>query len=275
VRFVFDDIGAVPTRYLEAGEGSPVILLHGVGLSADSWMWTVPALERRHRVVAPDLLDNGFTGAGAYTGGPPQPYTVDHIIALADHLGLRRFSLVGSSLGAAFALLTYFKVPERVSAMVLVGPSFVLAQPQEGFDMFEGPYRNGLSALQNPTYEGCRARMARGFADDRKVPEALIAMQMLLYAMPGARESFERRLAGLRSPAARAFDLYDRLASVKVPVLLISGDKDHRGSFAEIAEDAKRIPGVQLRLYKQCGHWPHVEYPDDFNRDVLEFLNPY
>ncbi len=274
MRFKFEEVGGVSTRYLAAGEGAPVMLLHGVGLSADSWMWTVPALAQRHRVVAPDLLDNGFTAAGAYKGGPPQRYTVDHIVALADHLGLSRFSLVGSSLGAAFALLTYFKMPHRVSSMVLVGPSFVLARPQEGFDMFEGPYRNGLSALQNPTYEGCRSRMARGFHDESKVPEPLIAMQMLLYAMPGARESFERRLAGLRSPAARAFDLYDRLGSVKVPVLLISGDQDHRGSFAEISEDAKRIPDIQLRLYKQCGHWPHVEYPDAFNRDVLEFLNP-
>lgn len=273
MRFLFEDIGGVSTRYLIAGEGPPVILLHGVGLSADSWLWTVPALARRHKVVAPDLLDNGFTGAGAYKGGPPQPYTVDHIVALADHLGLRRFSLVGSSLGAAFALLAYFKVPDRIDSIVLVGPSFVLAKPRDDFDMFEGPYRNGLGALKDPSYEGCRSRMAHGFFDKNKVPEALITMQMLLYALPGARESFERRLAGLRSPAAREFGLYDRLESIKVPVLLISGDKDVRGTFTEIAEDAERIPGIQLRLYKQCGHWPHMEYPDSFNRDVLEFLN--
>jgi pimeloyl-ACP methyl ester carboxylesterase len=273
VRFFFEKVGGVPTRYVAAGEGRAVMLLHGVGLSADSWLWTVPALARRHKVIALDLLDNGFTGAGAYTAGPPQPYTVDHIIALADHLHLERFSLVGSSLGAAFALLTYFKVPERIDAIVLVGPSFVLARPKEGFDMFEAPYRNGLSALQDPTYEGCRSRMARGFFDERKVPEALITMQMLLYALPGARESFERRLAGLRSPAAREFALYDRLGSVTVPVLLISGDEDARGRFKDIEEDAKRIPGIQLRLYEQCGHWPHMEYPESFNRDVLEFLN--
>ena len=274
MRFVFEDIGGVPTRYLVGGEGPPVMLLHGVGLSADSWLWTLPGLAQRHRVVAPDLLDNGFTGAGAYSGGPPQPYTVDHIIALADHLGLRRFSLVGSSLGAAFALLTYLKVPDRIASVVLVGPSFVLAKRREGFDMFEAPYRNGLSALRNPTYEGCRSRMANGFFDPRKVPEPLITTQMLLYALPGALESFERRLGGLRSPAARAFDLYDRLPSVRVPAFLLSGDKDHRGGFSEIAEDAKRIPGIQLRLYEQCGHWPHLEKPDSFNRDVLEFLNP-
>lgn len=273
MRFLFEDIGGISTRYLIAGEGSPVMLLHGVGLSADSWMWTAPALARRHKVVAPDLLDNGFTGAGAYTGGPPQPYTVDHIIALADHLGLSRFSLVGSSLGAAFALLTYFKVPNRIDAIVLVGPSLVLARPQEGFDMFEAPYRNGLRALQDPTYASCRSRMARGFFDESKIPEGLITMQMLLYALPGARESFERRLTGLRSPAAREFGLNDRLGSVRIPVLLLSGDEDARGRFTEIVEDAKRIPGIQLRLYENCGHWPHMEYPDAFNADVLEFLN--
>jgi len=274
MRFQFADVGGVPTRYLEGGEGSPVILLHGVGLSADSWMWTVPGLAQSHRVIAPDLLDNGFTGAGAYQSGPPQQPTVEHIIALADQLGLRRFSLVGSSLGAAFALLTYFKAPERIASIVLVGPSFVLAKHREGFDMFDGPYRNGLGALQNPSYEGCRSRMEKGFFDESKVPETLIAMQMLLYALPGALESFERRLAGLRSPAARAFDLYDRLPSVRVPVLLLSGDKDHRGGFEVIAGDAKRIPGIRLRLYEQCGHWPHLEKPEAFNRDVLEFLNP-
>lgn len=273
MRFLFDDIDGVSTRYLIAGDGPPVMLLHGVGLSADSWLWTVPGLAPRHKVVAPDLLDNGFTAAGRYQGGPPQPYTVDHIVALADHLGLRRFSLVGSSLGAALALLTYFKVPDRIDRIVLVGPSFVLARPREDFDMFEGPYRNGLGALKDPSYEGCRSRMSHGFFDKAKIPEALITMQMLLYALPGARESFERRLAGLRSPAAREFGLYDRLGSVKVPVLLLSGDKDVRGTFAEIAEDAKRIPGIRLRLYERCGHWPHMEYPDAFNRDLLEFLN--
>lgn len=273
MRFHFETVGGISTRYLAAGDGPPVLLLHGVGLSADSWMWTVPGLATRHKVVAPDLLDNGLTAAGAYRGGPPQPPTVDHIVALADHLGLRRFSLVGSSLGAAFALLTYFKVPERVDKIVLVGPSFVLAAPRAGFDMFEGPYRNGLGALKDPTYEGCRSRMARGFFDKRKVPEGLIAMQMLLYALPGARESFERRLAGLRSPAAREFDLYDRLGAIKAPVLLISGDEDIRGTFAEIAKDAERIPGVRQRLYEHCGHWPHMEYPDRFNADVLAFLD--
>ena len=213
------------------------------------------------------------SGAGAYKGGPPQAATVDHIVALADRLGLERFSVLGSSLGAAFALHTYFKVPQRIDRIVLVGPSFVLAKPRDDFDMFDGPYRNGLSALKDPSYASCRARMSHGFYDKTKVPEALIALQMLQYALPGARESFERRLAGLRSPAARAFGLYDRLGSVKAPTLLLSGDQDVRGTFDEIAEDAKRIPGIKLRLYEKCGHWPHMEYPEAFNRDVLDFLN--
>ena len=272
MRFVFEPVAGVDTRYLVGGQGSAVLLLHGVGLSANSWLQTVPGLTKHHKVVAPDLLDNGFTGAGSYAGGPPHAPTVAHILALADQLGLQRFSLVGSSLGAAFALLTYFAAPGRIDRVVLVGPSFVLAKRRDDFDMFDGPYRNGLSALENPTLEGCRSRMAHGFFDAAKVPDDLVALQMLLYALPGARASFERRLAGLRSPAARQFDLYHRLDKVGVPVLLISGDKDVRGSFAEIEEGARRIPAVDLRQYDRCGHWPHLEYPARFNEDVDRFL---
>jgi pimeloyl-ACP methyl ester carboxylesterase len=273
VRFVFADIAGVPTRYLIAGQGPAVMLLHGVGLSADSWLWTAPALAHQHTVVAPDLLDNGFTAAGSYQGGPPQPYTVDHLIGLADHLGFRQFSLVGSSLGAAMALLTYLKIPDRIAKIVLVGPSLVLAPPREGFDMFEGPYRNGLGALQTPTYESCRSRMGRGFFDEKRVPEALIAIQMILHALPGALQSFERRMAGLRSPAATKYALHDKLESIKAPVLVLGGEEDIRGSFSDVAKDAVRLPNAQFRLYERCGHWPHLEYPDIFNRDVLDFLN--
>ena len=96
-----------------------------------SWFWTVPALARQFRVAAPDLLDNGFTGAGPYSGGPPQPLIVDHLLRLADHLKFDRFSIVGSSLGAAIALLTYFKAPDRIDRLDPggAGPS---AEPSHG-----------------------------------------------------------------------------------------------------------------------------------------------
>jgi 2-hydroxy-6-oxonona-2,4-dienedioate hydrolase len=273
MQFQFAKIMEARTRYLSGGEGPAVMLVHGLGMSADSWFWTVAALARQFRVAAPDLLDNGFTEAGPYSGGPPQPLIVDHLLRLADHLKFDRFSIVGSSLGAAIALLTYFKVPDRIDRLVLVGPAHLLNPPMEGSDAFEASYRNGRSALLNPTYESCRARMGRAFFNATRVPDLLIAMQMMMYVQPGALETFERRMAGLRCPASREFAVHDRLGSVAVPTLVLAGREDIRGPFTEVSQGASKIPNVRLLPYDHCGHWPHMEHPDDFNQDVSAFLS--
>ncbi len=272
MQFEFANIDGARTRYLAGGEGRAVMLVHGVGMSADSWFWTVPALSRHFRVAAPDLLDNGFTDAGKYTGGPPQPYIVDHLLRLADHLKYDRFSIVGSSLGSLIALLSYFKVPDRIEKLVLVGPAHLLAKPAEGADPLEASYRNGLSAVQAPSYDMCRTRMARAFFDGSRVPDVLVAMQMMMYAQPDALERFERRMTGLRSPGAAAFSVYDKLHQISIPTLVICGREDIRGRYADVEKDAMRIPGAQLRPYDSCGHWPHMEHPDRFNQDVIGFL---
>ena len=272
MRFEFADIMGARTRYLVGGVGSAVVLVHGVGMSSDAWFWTVPALTQHFHVAAPDLLDNGFTEAGPYSGGPPQPLIVDHLLQLADHLKFDRFSIVGSSLGSAIALLTYLKVPDRIEKLILVGPALLLNPPVEGVDSLEASYYNGRSALLNPTYESCRTRMGRAFFDATRVPDALVAMQMMMYASPGALESFERRMAGLRSPAARVFAVHNQLGRVAIPTMVLCGREDPRGPFAEVEKAAVGIPNVRLLPYDRCGHWPHMEHPDAFNRDVTEFL---
>src|SRR3546814_2954772 len=96
-------------------------------------------------------------------------------------------------------------MPERIDRMVLVGPAHLLAPPSQLADPLEASYRNGRSALLSPTYEGCRSRMSRAFFDSARVPDVLVAMQMMMYAQPDALEKFERRMAGLRSPEAARF----------------------------------------------------------------------
>ncbi len=274
MRFSVEEIMGARTRYLIGGEGSPLILVHGVGMSADSWLLSLPALAKEYRVAAPDLLDNGFTESGPYNGGPPQPYIVDHLIALADHLKFDRFTLVGSSLGAMITLLTYFKIPDRIDKIVLVGPGSTICPPPGSNDppALQGSYENGKKAIEDPTYESCKARLGRVFHDAARVPDVVVAMQMLLYAMPGAMEQFERRMAGLRSPEARQYEVFSRLGEIKVPTLVLTGREDIRGKFSAIAESAKRLPNGKLLPYDRCGHWPHMEHPANFSRDVLHFL---
>jgi 2-hydroxy-6-oxonona-2,4-dienedioate hydrolase len=260
------------TRYYHAGEGAPVILIHGVGMCADSWVCNVPELGKHFAVFAPDLLDNGFTGRGPYEGGPPQPYMVDHLIAFADALGLDRFTLVGSSLGCAIAILMTLRCPERVERLVLVGPGSTVSPPDLSGHAFEASYVNGRGAILTPTFETCHARIGRVVYDPACIPEALPLMQMTLYALPGALESFERRLAGLRDvEGLRRYD-HTRLDEITCPTLVLFGREDARGDFDDTMEAAARLKDKQIIIYERCGHWPHLEYPEPFNQDVVTFL---
>ena len=273
MRMTIASVGGTKTRYYHGGSGKPLMLVHGVGMSADTWFPAIPQLERHFSVCAPDLLDNGFTEAGPFKGGPPQPYMLDHLLALADHMGYPKFSLVGSSLGALLVSLLYLREPERVDRLVLLGPGAVIETPESLATVFDAAHKNGRSALDNPTYESCRARMGRAVYDAASVPDSLIVMQMCLYALPGAAEKFERRMSGLKTEQSlREYTIYDRLARVKAPVLAIIGRNDPRGSYEHTVSGAKRLPNVQILTYDNCGHWPHVEYPERFARDVVTFL---
>lgn len=273
MRFNYADVLGVRTRYLSGGSGPGVLLVHGVGMSADSWFHAVPALEQQFSVAAPDLLDNGFTGAGPDQDGAPHPMIVTHLVALADHLGFKRFSIVGSSLGAAMALLTYFRIPDRIERIVLVGPGSTISPPSDSGDALRASYLNGRSAIENPTYESCRARLGRVFYDAARVPDVLVAMQMMMYAQDGALDAFERRMARLRSPESKKHEVHSRLDQVKVPTLVLTGREDIRGNLEETKRATARLPQAKLLIYDRCGHWPHMEHPDDFNRDVTAFLS--
>lgn len=273
MRVFFADILGARTRYYTGGTGPAVLLVHGVGMSADSWLRTLPALELSHHVCAPDVLDNGFTGAGAYKGGPPQPYMVEHLIALADHLGWEKFSVIGSSLGSGLAALLYLRAPQRVERLGFVGPGAVIDKPSALAGVYEASTANGRGAISEPTYESCRARMSRVVFDPACIPESLLTMQMTIYALPGAADVFERRMAGLRDPAAlQEFEIYSKLERLRALSLVVLGREDPRGDYEAALAAAQRLPRVRILTYDRCGHWPHMEHPDRFNRDLLKFL---
>ena len=274
MRFSFTDVMGARTRYLHGGSGPALILVHGTGLTADSWFLNVPALAKHFSVYAPDLLDNGLTEAGPYKGGAPQPLCVKHLIAFADRLGLERFTLLGSSFGCNIAVLLHDQVPGRIDRLVLVGPGSAFDRPGADWrTMYKGAYLNGLKAIEDPSYENCQARMGNAVYDPACIPDALLLAQMTLYAQASALESFERRMQGLRLESAiKEYEIRSRLEHIRVPTLLILGRQDPRGNFEQACETSMRLRHGTLIAYDRCGHWPHIEHPEDFNRDVAEFL---
>jgi pimeloyl-ACP methyl ester carboxylesterase len=261
------------TRYLRAGSGAPVLLLHGVGMTADSWCRTLGPFARHFDVIAPDLLDNGFTGQGAYAGGPPHPAILDHLEALIDYLGLENVCLVGSSFGATLAVLLYLRRPQAFRRIVIISSGSVFKKSEDLATMYQRSFANGSAALRNPSVDVCRQRLGNLFHDVSRIPEELLLLQLTPYALPHALASFERRLRGMMDPEAmRPFETGHRLKDVKVPMLAVWGKQDPRGEY-EIAESVfGGLPNARLVAIDKCGHLPHLEREEEFNTLAIDFL---
>lgn len=273
MRVRFDQIGGVATRYLRGGAGAPVLLLHGVGMTADSWCRTVVPLSAGFDVIAPDLLDNGFTGSGTYSGGPPHNAILDHLEALVDHLGLGEFSVIGSSFGATLAVLLFHRRPKQVGRIVITSSGSVFKKAEALAEMYAKSLANGGAALRDPTLEVCRQRLANLFHDPGRIPPELLQLQLTPYALPHALASFERRVRGMMDvEAMRAFETREKLEAVRVPMLAVWGRQDPRGEHALATEVFARIPNARLVTFDPCGHLPHLECPERFNSTALDFL---
>jgi pimeloyl-ACP methyl ester carboxylesterase len=112
-------VGGRPVRYLMAGEGPPLVLLHAPGDNALDWSWVLPALARDRCVYAPYLP--GISGDGRILEDPSPPFFVSFVTAYLDTLGVECTVVVRNSLGGLVALRLALSDPARVSALGLVG----------------------------------------------------------------------------------------------------------------------------------------------------------
>src|SRR4028119_664561 len=112
-------VEGVPTRFLTAGEGSPLILLHGVGDNALDWRWVIPALARDYRVYAPDLPGSGGSSKPAADSYSPA-FFESFVGSFLDALGGERAAGVGNSWGGLAGLRFALSEPERAAALGLV-----------------------------------------------------------------------------------------------------------------------------------------------------------
>jgi len=112
------EIDGLPIRYLAAGEGPPLILLHGAGDNALDWRWVMPSLAATYRVYAPDLPGSPDSARPAAAYSPV--YFERFVVGFLDALGIERAAMVGNSLGGLIALRVALSEPARVTALVLV-----------------------------------------------------------------------------------------------------------------------------------------------------------
>ncbi|MDE2180696.1 MAG: alpha/beta hydrolase [candidate division NC10 bacterium] len=246
-------VGDLDTHFSVWGEGRPVVLLHGWGTSAESLSAVAKALEDRFRVYALDLPGFGWTPAAAATWGTWE--YASYVEAFMDCVGIPMASLIGHSFGGRIALALAARWPERVRNLVLVASAGI--RPRRGLLYYVkvGAVKLAKRLFSLPLW---------GRLGERVVGE--------LYGRIGSRDY--RNAGPMRATLVKVVgeDLRGILASVRVPTLIIWGDRDQEVPFSAMEIMARGIQGSRLEVLEGAGHFPFVDSPDRFGRLVREFL---
>lgn len=274
MKVAFADVQGIRTRYYVEGSGRPVLLLHGLAVTADTWIANIDGLAQRYTVIAPDMIGRGMTAAVDLDGGPPQPHEVRHLFGLADALKLERFSIVGGSYGGLVGALMYLQDPERVERLVMVASGSGFNTEEQQVRMLEAIYASATKSFKGaPSLEECRNRLARIVHDPACLPESLLLLQLTLNAQPGVAEAYLQIMRGMMDMGkARKYRVIHRFHELKLPILIINGREDALSSWERAIEVQRLLPDATLEIWERCGHLPYVEYPQRFNETVTRFL---
>jgi 2-hydroxy-6-oxonona-2,4-dienedioate hydrolase len=235
-----------------------LILLHGIGASAERWMLVAPALSKHFRVIVPDIIGFG------YSDKPTVEYTIDFFMdflgGFLENLRIHNPNIIGSSLGGYLAAEFAIRFNARVKKLILAAPAGIMRSSTNVLDQY-------IMAALYPTYENAlRAFMDMAF-DPSVVTEKTVRDFVNRMRLPNAKYAFMSTLLGMRDGPK----LSDRLSKILAPTLLIWGDKDSMIPLQYSTEYTK-IPGSSLIVMNDCGHTPYVENPVVFNQAILKFL---
>lgn len=258
--------GGLTIHLHEEGDGAPVIFLHGSGAGASGWSnfrHNAAALaERGLRAIMPDMPGYGYSSKPDDRKTYPVSFMAESIVAMADALGLERFSVVGNSMGGAVALYMALEFRERVERLVLMAPGGLSAR--EEYMALSG-IKASVAAAYSP--EGLTRDGIRGIFELQLYDTSLITEQVLEERWQIAQLQPKGMIGRVRVPP-----LADRLGEITQPTLAFWGQDDNFCPPSGAQALLERLPGVRLVQLTRCGHWVMVEHAALFNRMTGDFL---
>jgi pimeloyl-ACP methyl ester carboxylesterase len=269
------DVAGVRTYVAEAGEGPPVLLIHGYGDTADGWRRVVPGLLKDHRVVAVDMPPFGRSSA------PPKgellEFYGEFFPALLDELGLERTTVIGHSLGGAVALRLAIKNPERVERLGLVAPAGLGSAPPWWWHALTARLLwQGALSIPSPLTTPLVRQALRTFLELRLVnnPRQLDEEISHLVEMHGTGRDLKRLLAAGRA----CIDSYtgmllEESLALEIPLWMLWGRGDGLVPSVHARAFERLHPKAKVHVLDDCGHYPHIELPLRFNTLLRRWLN--
>lgn len=252
----------VTLRYSEAGQGTPVVLLHGFPLTGAIWHEQQHRLSDRYRVITPDLRGHGRSPA------PSGVYDMDllarDVLALLDDLEIKQAIIFGHSMGGYVTLAAWKLAPERFLALGLID-SQAGADTEEGR---QGRYKMAEKVAAEGSKVVAEAMIPKLFAPALPAEAPIIEQvrQMILNTPPAGI------IGTLKGMAARS-DAGALLPKLSIPVLLLTGDKDQIIPPEKAKTMASAISTATLTIVANAGHLPMLEQPEATTTAMRSFLS--
>jgi pimeloyl-ACP methyl ester carboxylesterase len=278
IRHLQLDAAGIGVHCLAAGErGWPIIMLLAGGIDAAglSFRWTIPALAKDHRVFAPD-----WPGFGESDPMPPDwrvEECIQFIQEFLEVLDLDRVSLIGLSMGGAFAIGFTLRSPACVERLVLVDSVGSGGAIPGGLRSYLALHLPFLDELRWAVVRRNRTVVHRILCAPLVCHPALAIDQaldeiMLMVRKPGAGAAFRRlRRSEYRWRGFRT-NYLERLSEIQVPTLIVHGADDPLVPVISAERAHHRVRHSQLEIIPRCGHLPPIEQPEVFNELVCRFM---
>jgi 2-hydroxy-6-oxonona-2,4-dienedioate hydrolase len=276
--FTFEDTTRLVTtadydiQVNDAGQGHPIIMIHGTGPGASGWSNfepTIQALGAKYRCIAVTMPGWGESSPQDLTTGRDQG---EAIRQLMDALDIEKAAFVGNSMGGGVSMVMATKHPDRVTHMITMG-SGVWGPAVVGPNGFSEGLRALWAAYEEPTADNFK-RLVSAMCYDQAFATDGLAEQRA--AAAAARPDHLRNWLDLMK-AGRGADGFAeaaaKLPGTSIPTLLIHGRDDRTVHFEVSLRALGLIPTARLVLLNQCGHWAQLEHAATFNHMVDDFLS--
>lgn len=275
VRGMDRTVYGVKTHYVVAGEGEPIVFVHGGGPGAGGaagWaLNTMPALMDRFRCYAVDLIGYG------HTDKPLMRYSfqalVEHLAGFIDALGLDKVHLVGNSQGSYVAMRYTLDNPERVRSAALISTGTLAGAMG---------LRAGGQGANLPRFDGSRESLKAFLEvivnDPAQLTEELVEARFAAASEPGHLEmhqSLEAYRTSLRdNPNQRQlYEVRERVPKLTVPWCMIWGGADRSAPLEPLGRGMQELcPNVPFHVVEGSGHQVQNDKPEECNRILREFF---
>lgn len=265
-------IGGFDTFYLAAGEGRPLLLVHGVGGSSVTFRWNIEELAQRFRVYALDLPGHGRSEKPdlRYDAEDSVPYLATFIREVCGE----PTALVGVSAGGLMCALTAEEYPELVTHLVMVSSAGFGRDIDWGLRLLSLPVVRPWMEHTRHVPNSVRMSLRRVIHDPSLITDELVQAVCEERAQPGAGATIHTAirsnigLFGLR----RWRHHRKKIRRITAPMMIIWGRQDRFIPVRHTRRAMRWMVGVPIYIFDRCGHWPPFEHPREFNRLVTEFV---